>query len=670
MTRFPIASRVADGYSETDGSAPRVCALARSDTLPWASDASVSSVYELFRLGVDLGKSRRCLGHRPMNTDYSSKDYQWVTYGEVATNVLAIARGMRVSIGTRVGIFGSNSPNWIRIQIAASAAGACLVTLYSSLGPDAIEYITKHAELSLVFVSEDNLQTFLDVWPRLPLVTRVVVFGRCHMHELANPNLIAAVRPPHHSAELIALVTLALEGSRPDSPALTYEPKPDDVFIIMYTSGTTGNPKGVMLRNRNFVASVALGRLFNDASEVGYDKHTVFFSLLPLAHIFAQQLEMSLLSGGACIGYSSGNVKNLVSDLDALEPTLFAGVPRVYARFEQKISAALEEANFLKRALFRYAFNTQLYNVQSGLPRSTLWDTLIFNKIRAKIFPQLTIAITGGAPMSASTNDFLKVCLNIPLVQGYGLTETVAGVLCSAPLRSRSGSCGGVLPRSQVKLVDVSDMGYCTSDEPRPRGEVHISGESVMLGYYKNDEDTKKAFPNDDGWFATGDIGAWNEDGTLSIIDRRKNLFKLAQGEYVSPEKLEAEYAKAPLVGQIFVYGNSFESKLVAVVVPDIPEAMKWARAGGYAEELGEIVKIKEFKTQILSEIETMRKQCGFVGYERVADVIVEIEGINELGQGFNVDNDMMTPTMKLKRSKVAQAYKLKIEQLYENINK
>eukprot|EP00171_Calliarthron_tuberculosum_P011547 IDg11547t1 len=270
--------------------------------------------------------------------------------------------------------------------------------------------------------------------------------------------------------------------------------------------------------------------------------------------------------------------------------------------------------------------------------------------------------------MSAATNDFLKVCLNIPLVQGYGLTETVAGVLCSAPLRSRSGSCGGVLPRTEVRLVDVPDMGYLTTDSPRPRGEVYIRGESVMKGYYKNDAETAKAFPEGDDWFASGDIGEWNSDGTLRIIDRRKNMFKLSQGEYVSPEKLEQEYAKARLVGQIFVYGNSLESKLIGVVVPDIEEAVKWAKSEGASETLDGIIQDPKFKAQLLSEIEVIRKRCDFVGYERIADVVLEGDGINELGQGFHVGNDMMTPTMKLKRANVARYYKVKLDQLYKDI--
>eukprot|EP00171_Calliarthron_tuberculosum_P013422 IDg13422t1 len=351
MAVFPVASKVPAPYSPEDGGAPRVCADIPAAATPWPSDATVRSVHDIFRLGLALGAERRCLGHRPFTTTYKKADYIWATYGEVATSVTAIARGMRVKAGARVGIFGANCPNWIRIQVAASAAGACLVTLYSSLGPGAIEYISTHADLTLIFVSEENLPAFLEVWPRLPLVSRVVVFGRCHLHELQNHNVLAGIRVPHTSSELLALGALANEGVRPDCPTLSYEPAPDDLFIIMYTSGTTGNPKGVMLRNRNFVSSVALGGAFNANAAVSFGKDDIFFSFLPLAHILAQQMEMVYLSTGMSIGYSTGDIKRLLSDLDALQPTLFAAVPRVYARFEQKILAKLEAAAPLRRAL-------------------------------------------------------------------------------------------------------------------------------------------------------------------------------------------------------------------------------------------------------------------------------------------------------------------------------
>lgn len=665
MGPFPVMSKVVSGFDATDGGAPRVCAYGVDGATPWPSTATVNSGYEMFLQGLKVGTSNKCLGYRPFGTD---KPYKWNTYEEVHGEIVALSQAIRTTLGVqtgaRVGIIGKNSPNWTRVQYASSAAGAVLVPLYPSLGADAVEYICGHAEPTVVFVSEENLASILAIWDRLTSVACLVVFGRAGAGELEDQAAFDAAVAAHGADKVRSFGDVLSDGKGMGSE-LDYTPAVDDLFIIMYTSGTTGRPKGVMLQNKAFVAAVAAGRLFNDHWITPFGPADIYFSFLPLAHILAQQQEAMYLSSGTGIGYYSGDIKLLVSDLDALKPTLFAGVPRVYARFEEKIRGGLEEASKMKKKLFDYAFQTQLHNVRSGLPRSWFWDFLVFNKIKAKVFPELRMAVTGGAPMSADTNDFLKVCLNVPLVQGYGLTETTAGVLCCAPLQSESGTCGGLMPKTELKLVDVPDMDYLTTDKPRPRGEVYIRGESVMLGYFKNPEETEKAFPIGDGWFATGDIGTWNDDGTLVLIDRRKNLFKLAQGEYVAPDNLEQEYAKAKFVSQIFVYGNSLEATLVAVVVPNKQLAVEWGEKNRKLSNIEDIVKVPAFKKEILTQLEELRVSCKFHKYEGIRDVYIEGTGLNELSQGFHVENDLMTPTFKLKRPQLKNKYKDRLEELY-----
>ncbi len=388
----------------------------------------------------------------------------------------------------------------------------------------------------------------------------------------------------------------------------------------------------------------------------------IYLSYLPLSHIFEQEIQAVLVSKGACIGFYSGNIKLLLADMEELRPTIFAGVPRVFARFQQKIEENIENSSFLTKIFFNWAYARQLQAEQNPgtVHRSALWDLLVMNKVRDKLLPDCRLVITASAPMSAQTFDFLKVCLNVPVVQGYGLTETVGGMNLSAPCVSKSGTCGGPLPGCKVKLADLPDMGYLSSNKPHPQGEVCVKGPMVFSGYYQNEEATRKAF-DADGWFHTGDVGRWNEDGSMQIIDRAKNLFKLSQGEYVSPEALEQEYAKAKLVLQIFVYGNSFESTLLAVVVPDSEAALAW----GKGRSLQDIAKDPAFKKELLAQLLDMHGKAQFKSYEKIRDVIIEVNGLNALGQGFTVDNNLMTPTLKLKRPQLNRRYKEALDELY-----
>lgn len=298
------------------------------------------------------------------------------------------------------------------------------------------------------------------------------------------------------------------------------------------------------------------------------------------------------------------------------------------------------------------------------MQRSALWDSLVFRKVRAKLLPEARLVLTGSAPMSPQTNDFLKICLQCPVAQGYGLTETVGGMTVATPGTSKSGTVGGPLPGVLIKLADLPDMGYLSTDTPFPRGEVCIKGAIVTEGYYKNAEATEAAF-DEEGYFKTGDVGQWLDDGSLQIIDRAKNLFKLSQGEYVSPDLLEQEFAKAKLVGQIYVYGNSLQSTLVAAVVPDVPAATAWGTAH-HLTSLESIVAAPGFKKDVLEQLEELRVKAKFKKYERIVDVIFEFENLNELGQGFTVENDLMTPSFKLKRPQLRARFKEALDKLYE----
>lgn len=644
-------------------SAVRTCAYLPPDEQPFPGE-TIRTTYDFIARYAKTQPTARCLGWRPISADGVAGDYVFHSYAKVQETAVLLGGALVASglvKGDRVGVYGKNCPNWSMAQLACSSQGLVLVPLYDSLGPGAVEYVINHAEVKVVFSSAANLPTFLAARPKCPTVTQVVVFESGDIPAAAATTQMPSVV----AGEVMTMEALLATG------AADTEASPsgwEDLFVIMYTSGTTGDPKGVTLQNRAFVSSVASASRFFKHFGIELSSSDSLLSFLPLAHIFAQQGEALVFCAGGSVAYYQGDVKLLLADLEVAKPTVFAGVPRVFARFQQRIMETVETSGWLKRKLFDIAYSSVLTSVQKGTPRSGLWDTLIFNKVRAKLLPNCRLVITGSAPMSAQTNDFLNVCLQCPVLQGYGLTETVGGMSCTAP-NFPAGTCGGPMPGAEVKLVDVPDMDYLASDVPCPRGEICVRGPFVTRSYYRNDKATAAAI-DADGFFSTGDIGRWNEDGTLQIIDRKKNLFKLAQGEYVSPEALEQEYAKCKLVSQIWVYGSSFEATLLAVVVPDPAPAKAWAAKNAPSKAsagLAAIAAEPGFKAAVLMELKAMTASAKFKRYEEIRDLLFETD-VNDLGQGFTVDNDLLTPTFKYKRPQLSKKYKATLDALYATI--
>lgn len=650
---------------QPDNANIRLCSWA-GDFDPTRTDQkkpALSSLRALFRRSAEENPKSPCLGWRPSPT----VAFEWMTYERVATHVDAWRAALQAAgleKGDCVGIYARNCPQWVIAQYAIMSAGLVAVPIYDTLGPNIIEYVCNHADVKAVFVSTLNFGKLDSVRTaeKIPSVTKVIVMGEKDICQ--DDSIDECVT----TSDAVSVSDFNDSGNEVVSSGTYVEPELslDDMLVIMYTSGTTGNPKGVVLTHRNLIASVASAYLFFKQWDYDYSPSDSLLSYLPLSHIFEQQAEAMLIGCGGRIGYYTGDIKLLLSDMEALQPSVFIGVPRVFARFQQRIEENIESASLIKRMLFNWGLSRQTRAVESAgdVIRSGLWDSLIFNKVRDRLLPKGRLIITGSAPMSAQTNTFLKVCLNCPVAQGYGLTETVGGMNCSVPGKSASGTVGGPLPGVEVKLSDLPDMGYLGTDKPFPRGEVCVRGDVVFQKYLHNDVATTAAF-DADGFFKTGDVGQWMADGSLQIIDRAKNLFKLSQGEYVSPEQLEQEYGKAKLVGQIFIYGNSLHDRVVGVVVPDVTCAKEWGERRDM-QSLDSIAASDDFKKELLEQLEEMRAKSALKKYEAVQDVIVEVSDLNDLGQGFTVDNDLMTPSFKLKRPQLKGKYGERLDALYE----
>lgn len=337
----------------------------------------------------------------------------------------------------------------------------------------------------------------------------------------------------------------------------------------------------------------------------------------------------------------------------------------------RQIHAGIAAAGGNKKKLFDAAVAAKAQGLKHGHLKHALYDRLIFNKIKRGLgLDQVRFMISGSAPISDAVMIFFRCLLGVPIVEGYGQTEGAAGASIGHPDDQGSvGHVGGPVASCDVVLMDVPEMGYLHTDtehrgQPcRGRGEICLRGPNVFKGYYK-DEGTTKETIDEEGFLHSGDIGLWRPDGTLQIIDRKKNIFKLAQGEYVAPEKIENILTRSPLIAQIFVYGSSLQSTLVAIVVPDEEPVRQWAQTNEPSlatASLAQACQTRALKDAIMVEIRRLSKESCLQSFETIKAIYLEPEQ-------FSVEKGFMTPTFKLKRQTIRDAYERVIDELYNQI--
>lgn len=453
------------------------------------------------------------------------------------------------------------------------------------------------------------------------------------------------------------ILNLAEEGEKIDVEL--ENPEPDDIFTICYTSGTTGNPKGVLSTHRNICAT--LGGC--ERLEVICNEDDVHYSYLPLAHVFERMVHLCFATGGGRIGYYQGDITKIKDDLAVLRPTYFASVPRLLNRFYDLMQAGIRQQAGLKKTLIDWAISTKTSRLEgSGNFNHWLYDKLVFKKFRDILGGRVRLMITGSAPISVETMKFLKIAFSCKIYEAYGQTETTGASFATDPYDKDVGHVGGPAPHNEFKLVDVPEMNYHATDEidgvNQPRGEICIRGPCCFPGYFREPEKTREAI-DEDGWVHTGDIGIIKPNGALQIIDRKKNIFKLAQGEYIAAEKLENIFTQIEVLKQVFIYGDSLQHYLVAIIVPDKEEVMKWANESSVEGEFEDIIQRDEFKEHVHNQMGEKRKQHNLNGLEIPKNV-------HFTATEFTVENDMLTPTFKLKRNEAKLAYLNEIKDMYD----
>ncbi|NXM17746.1 ACSL5 ligase, partial [Ploceus nigricollis] len=627
-----------------EGGARRVALLTDNNLLSYYFE-DAKTLYEVFQRGVSISGNGDCLGYRK-----PKQPYQWLTYKQVSdrTKYLGsglLQKGCQPSPNQFIGIFAQNRPEWVISEYACYTYSMVAVPLYDTLGPEAIVYIVNKADISVVICdtpakAEVLLKNCEDKkTPCLKIIVLMDLFDK----ELKD----RAAKVGIEILSLQEVEELGRNNIREPVP-----PKPEDLSVVCFTSGTTGNPKGAMLTHQNVVSNAA-AFLRCTENTIECTSSDVAISYLPLAHMFERVVQTVIYSCGAKVGFFQGDIKFLTDDMKTLKPTLFPVVPRLLNRVYDKIQSGANTP--VKNFLLKFAVFMKMAEIKQGIIRNdSIWDKLVFKKIQETMGGRVRIMVTGAAPISPSVLTFLRAALGCQIFEAYGQTECSAGSTFSMPGDWTTGHVGAPLACNIIKLDDVEEMSYFSSNN---EGEVCIKGPNVFKGYLKDPEKTAEAIDKD-GWLHTGDIGKWLPNGTLKIIDRKKNIFKLAQGEYIAPEKIENVYIRSAPVAQVFVHGESLRSFLIGIVVPDAEMLPEFAAKLGVKGSFEELCKNPAVKKAILDDMIRLGREAGLKSFEQVKDLYIHTEL-------FSVENGLLTPTMKAKRGDLVKFFQKEIEALY-----
>jgi long-chain acyl-CoA synthetase len=531
----------------------------------------------------------------------------------------------------------ANSPDWTISDAGCQFAGIIDVPIYTTLAPSSIAYILNDSGSRILFV--ENLEMYgriAGIIPDCPSIAAMVFFDDAGVDDLPKAISMAALK---------ASGKLMLDKD----PGLMTEIEagiaPDDVATLIYTSGTTGEPKGVMLTHANIISNVI------DASErYDFSARDTCLSVLPLSHVFERSAMYLYIYNGFAIYYAE-SIEKVPENLAEVRPTILVGVPRIFEKVYAKAKLKAAQSGGVKEKLFDWAINVASEFATAGARdlrpglflslKHKLADKLVYTKLRAFFGGNIRCCITGGAALSDSIY-LIFTGAGIPIMQGYGLTETSPVVSSNNPMHSRLGTVGKPIRNVEARIAED--------------GEIEVSGPGVMLGYYNKEQATREVF-TDDGWFRTGDIGELDSDGFLRITDRKKELFKTSGGKYIAPSPIEQMIKGSRFVSQVVLVGN--ERKFpAALIVPNFEMLESYARHKGM--EIGSPAEMCEDpKILDLFERQVAGLTAGLAQFEKVKRIAL-------LENELTVEGGELTPTLKVKRRTIDEKYRDVIDKIYD----
>lgn len=597
------------------------------------SNLAYRSIPDMLRGNAAEFRDRPALKYRKQGV------FVTLTYAAFYERALMVARGLgRIGIkpGDRIAILSENRVGWVIADMGILCARAVTVPIYPTSTPEQIEYMINHSGARILFVSGKFQYTkLLKIRESIPGVELVVSFERF----LGDPELT---------------VTTFYQLSEIDSPITPEEKRgieagidliePGDMLTLIYTSGTIGIPKGVMLSHHNIQTNV---RYLTEQSGV-ISENDVMLSFLPLSHILERTASYYLtISNGALLAFAD-SIEKVAENMVEIRPTIMICVPRLFEKIYHRIYESVHQMPTIKKALFHRAVDIgKRYVAARYIDRRipallnleyTIADRLIFSTIRARFGGNMKLFCSGGGPLDRTINEFFWI-IGIPVFEGYGLTETSPALCFNNFEHIRFGSVGVALKGTEFRIAED--------------GEILVKGPQVMLGYYNDPAATAEAMQ--DGWLRTGDVG-YIDDGFVFITDRKKELIITAGGKNIAPQPIENEIRRDKYVSSVFVYGDR-KPYLTALIVPNLERLFEYAKEKHiHYYQVDDLVTHEPVQKLFEQRVAEINKRLA--PYETIKKFVL-------LAQDFSIDGGELTPTLKLRRKIIYEKYRHKIEDLY-----
>jgi long-chain acyl-CoA synthetase len=572
----------------------------------------------------DLMLYKKDGSYTPISTDEFGKDVKHFALG---------LRELGYEAGDKLIILSENRPEWVMTDLASLCLGGISVPIYTSLVPEQIQYIIDNSDAKVVVFSDEEM------WEKIKAI----------QSELAKvEHYITCQADGPEGTLTFADVQKRGEKLAEDQPDLFEElalkVKPDDVASIIYTSGTTGVPKGVMLKHSNFVSNVQAV-----LKVIEFTHKDTVLSFLPLSHVLERMVTFAYLSKGCSIGYAE-SIETVAENLLEIRPHIMVSVPRVFEKIYAKVMDNVLASSSLKRKIFfwaakigrEYGKNKLLNQPVSGFLqfKKKIAHKLVFSKIIEKTGGRVRFFVSGGAPLSKDIAEFFYA-MGLIILEGYGLTETSPVIAVNTLEDIKFGSVGKIMPGVEVKIAED--------------GEILTKGPHVMKGYYKMEAATQEVIK--DGWFYTEDVGYLDDEGFLTITDRKKDIIVTAGGKNVAPQPIENILKTNPYISSAVIIGDK-RKFISALIVPNFEKLEEYANANNISySDYGDLVKNDMVVNFIESEIN--RATPGLASYEKVKKVAL-------LDREFEIEKGEITPTLKVKRNIIEQKYRGIIDNIYQ----
>ncbi len=579
-------------------------------------------------------------GDKPIILHKKDGQYTPISYRDFGEAVETLTHGLAtvgLRPGDRIAILSDNRPEWPQTDFAIFALRGVTVPIYQTLPPNQIAYILNDAGVRAIFVdSPQQYQKIAQIRKDVPSLEFVFSYGAL----------------PEAGETVVSFQELLSSGEthRREHPGFFLQSveaiDPTETCSLVYTSGTTGNPKGVMLHHRGFVADIV-----NSEKVLNLFPEDVFLSFLPLSHLYERLAgHWCAMYRGCTIGYAE-SLDTVIDDIQLVRPTVMVSVPRLYEKISTRVIDQVESGSAVKQKLFYWALKTgQTYHARKHDHKLDGWtrfkyrlaDRLVFQKIKQRLGGRFRCPISGGAPLPVQTLKFFEA-MGLPIIEGYGMTETHLIITLTPPGKIHYGSCGKPIPGVELKIAED--------------GEILVRGETLMKGYYNKPELTREVI-DPDGWLHTGDIGYLDDEQFLYITDRKKNILVTAGGKNVAPAPIEHALKQSRYIEDVCLVGDR-RKFISAVIVPDYETLRQWARENGLPELTQEqLVQHERIQQLIAAEIE--RLQADFARFEKVKKFVL-------LPEPLSVEKGELTPSLKIKRNVVEKRYKHLIDFLYQD---